>query len=335
MKNFNFKVSVLVPVYNVSNYIERCAKSLFDQTFSDIEYVFVNDATSDDSIDILKTVIDKYPASLKERVFIFNHAENRGLAATRITALENCRGQYVLNVDSDDYIELDMIEKMYNKAVEENADIVVSDIFIENIQGSHIFTDYLSNDSDMHFFDMLKNERSSPSLCNKLIKTTLYKREECRVPIGLNYLEDRFVSIRLYYYANKIVKVNQPFYHYVQYNPTSITRNKTKMHFENVVLFWDLLDKFLSENDLYEQCHKELELVKVREKASLLIETDLSHLRKEFRLMFYNEETNTIKHFKRGEKLMLLLVRYKMFGLAQLFHKLLVLKNRKRKHNGA
>ena len=124
------KVSILVPIYNVSTYIEKCANSLFSQTFTDIEYIFVNDATPDDSIEKLQKVIEKYP-NRKENITIIQHAENRGLAVARNTAKYAANGDYVLVVDSDDYIEEQMVEILYKKAITDNADIVISDIFIE------------------------------------------------------------------------------------------------------------------------------------------------------------------------------------------------------------
>ena len=322
------KVSILVPIYNVSTYIEKCANSLFSQTFTDIEYIFVNDATPDDSIEKLQKVIEKYP-NRKENITIIQHAENRGLAVARNTAKYAANGDYVLVVDSDDYIEEQMVEILYKKAITDNADIVISDIFIETKNGTVIFNDYLSDNKQDHFVDIMKNNKSSPSLCNKLIKRTLYILDECSVPANLNYFEDRHVIIRLFYFADKIVKLNQPFYHYIQYNPESITKTKTRMHFENIVMFWLLLDNFLKENGLFEKYKKNLELARVQNKVSLLIETNSTTLRREFATIFFDEETNCIKHFKRGEKLMLLLVRYKMFLIAQLFHIYLVIKNRK------
>ncbi|MDR0829587.1 MAG: glycosyltransferase, partial [Prevotellaceae bacterium] len=111
-------VSILVPIYKVSAYIERCAHSLFQQTFENIEYIFVNDCTPDDSIEKLQKIIEQYP-NRKPFVKIIHHKKNRGLAETRNTALYNSTGKYIQHIDSDDYIELNMIEEMYKKAIEE------------------------------------------------------------------------------------------------------------------------------------------------------------------------------------------------------------------------
>ncbi len=128
-------VSILVPVCNVSDYIERCAHSLFQQTFYDIEYVFVNDCTPDDSIEKLQKIIEQYP-NRKPFVKIIHHDKNRGVAAARNTAIDNSSGKYLQHIDSDDWVELDMIETLYNKAETEQADIVVSDILMEKKNGT-------------------------------------------------------------------------------------------------------------------------------------------------------------------------------------------------------
>ena len=97
------KISILVPIYNVSKYIERCAHSLMEQSYENIEYVFVDDCTPDNSITLLKGVIAKYPHR-QDQVKIISHEHNKGLAGARITALNSATGDYVVHVEADDYI---------------------------------------------------------------------------------------------------------------------------------------------------------------------------------------------------------------------------------------
>ena len=124
------KVSFLVPVYNVSAYIGRCARSLFEQTFDDIEYIFVNDCTPDDSMERLEAVIEQYPERAGQ-VKIINQEQNQGPGTARNVALLAASGEYVCCVDSDDYVDADMVDAMYAKAVAEGADIVVADMWME------------------------------------------------------------------------------------------------------------------------------------------------------------------------------------------------------------
>ena len=114
------KVSVCIPVYGVEKYIERCARSLFEQTMKDdIEFIFVNDCTPDKSIEVLQKVLEEYP-NRKEQVKIIHHEINRGVSAARKTALMNSHGEYIIFCDSDDWVDTNLYEVMYKKAVEEN-----------------------------------------------------------------------------------------------------------------------------------------------------------------------------------------------------------------------
>ena len=117
------KVSILVPVYNVEKYFARCLETLFSQTYSGIEYVFVNDCTPDKSMYVLQETLEKYP-SRANSVKIIENKQNLGIAIVRNTLLENATGEYVLFVDSDDWIEVDAIEKFVDKALQSNSDIV-------------------------------------------------------------------------------------------------------------------------------------------------------------------------------------------------------------------
>ena len=322
----NPKVSILVPVYNVSAYIGRCAESLFKQTFSDIEYIFVNDATPDDSIKQLEKIIALYP-DRKNQVKILHHTRNMGLAYTRNTAIDASSGDYLCVVDSDDYIEPDMVETLYNKAILEHADIVVSNVFMEYGDRTVVIGDYVDPDRKENFKNIIIYDITCPSLWNKMVRRSLYKRQDCRVPEGLNYYEDRHVMTRLYFFATKIVKVEQAFYHYVQYNTNAITKTKNRMHFENVVRFWELFDAFLKEQNLYEKYRPIIAYAKIQGKVRIMIDTHTSCLRKEYADIFSEEEKECISQFTPGERLMLNLVRHRLFFTAQLFHNFLVLKN--------
>ena len=125
-KHNRYAVTVIVPVYNVRNYIARCAESLMNQTLTDVEFIFVNDASPDDSICILQSVLEKYPER-RSAVTILSHDENKGLPAARNTGLAQATGQYIFHCDSDDYAEPAMLQEMYEYAIGCKADIVWAD----------------------------------------------------------------------------------------------------------------------------------------------------------------------------------------------------------------
>ena len=119
----NIKVSVCIPVYGVEKYIEKCARTLFEQTLQEIEYIFVDDCTQDRSMEILQKVLEEYPHR-KAQVKIIHHEKNGGLVAARNTALKHVSGEYVIHCDPDDWVELDLYEIMYHEAVAQGADMV-------------------------------------------------------------------------------------------------------------------------------------------------------------------------------------------------------------------
>ena len=118
------KVSIIVPVYGVEKYIERCACSLFEQTLDDLEFIFVDDSSPDDSIEKLQTLILKYPNRIPQ-VRIIRHDVNRGLPAARQTGIRVASGDYIIHCDSDDWIDLDLCETLYLKASENSSDVVI------------------------------------------------------------------------------------------------------------------------------------------------------------------------------------------------------------------
>jgi len=325
----NPKVSILVPIYKTSTFIEKCAHSLFGQTFSDIEYIFVDDASPDDSIDKLLNVILKFP-DRKKNIQIIRHKVNKGAGAAKKKAIESSTGDYITFVDSDDFIELNMIEVLYNRAIEDDADIVVADLLNEYENRTTKYYNTIVADKWINFINLLSQNKISNTLSSKLIRRTLYTLPECCVPSGLNYMEDGYVLIRMFYFAKHIVKIDQNFYHYVHSNENSITKSKIKMHFENVIQFWNSLDDFLKTNNEFEKYKQLIELPKTQTKARLMTDTHSSELRKEFYDMFRDIEMKYIFQLRKGEIIMLLLVRYKLFWLAQLFHNLLVYKNKKK-----
>ena len=123
------KVSVIIPVYGVEQYIERCARSLFEQTLEEIEYLFVDDCSPDKSIEVLKRVLEDYPMR-KSQVTIHRMAQNSGQAKVREWGMRNATGDYLIHCDSDDWVDKDMYRLMYEKAGMEKSDIVVCDYAI-------------------------------------------------------------------------------------------------------------------------------------------------------------------------------------------------------------
>ena len=119
-------ISVIIPIYNVEKYVERCILSIMNQTYTEsVECIVVNDCTPDNSMKIVERLVADYKGTIQFK--LFHHEHNKGIAAVRNTGLYAASGDYILYIDSDDYCEPDMLEKMYAKAMEGNADVVIAD----------------------------------------------------------------------------------------------------------------------------------------------------------------------------------------------------------------
>lgn len=215
------KVSVIVPVYRVEKYIERCARSLFAQTLDDIEYLFIDDCTPDKSIDILKQVLNDYPKR-KDRVIIHRMNQNSGQAKVREWGIKNSTGDYLVHCDSDDWVDINMYRTMYTKAVEEQADVVVCDYAVSD--GNNI-TRILSGCQTLNIEAYIKDlllERNSWSLCNKLFHRTSCYKENIMYP-SQAMGEDMAITIQLLLNCKKMSYVHQQFYYYYS-NDDSISR---------------------------------------------------------------------------------------------------------------
>lgn len=213
------KVSICIAVYGVEQYIERCARSVFEQTYSDIEFVFVNDCTKDRSIEILKNIVEEYPER-KENVKIINHVHNKGLAAARNTALENASGDFIFWVDSDDYIKQDAIRLCVEKQLEDNSDIVILDVLKQHDGFEERV--YQANSTDPE--ELLRKTLTDVVehwIWGKLIRTSLYVDNHIQVKEGCNMGEDFQVYPQLLYHSKKISYVPVPAYIYNMQNQAS------------------------------------------------------------------------------------------------------------------
>ena len=141
------KVSVIITIYNREKYIEDCARTLFEQTLNDVELLFVDDASTDDSVMVLRKLLENYPKR-KELTRIICLEKNGGRAVARQTGIDHLTGDYVIHVDSDDWVDFDMLEKLYEKAKKNHADIVGCNVTHEYRNYKRIFCQDYSDDME-------------------------------------------------------------------------------------------------------------------------------------------------------------------------------------------
>lgn len=218
-----YKVSILVPVYRVEAYIERCARSLFEQSYANLEYVFVDDCSPDNSIEVLKCVMAQYPERV-DNVRILRHEKNRGLAGARNTALDNATGEFVCVVDSDDWLELDAIELLVGKQVETDTDIVTGNAHMYYEDGVKDLVEKKYADKNQMLLQQLKDTWTMDTfIWGRIYRRSLYEDNHIRCMEGANYAEDRYQVVRLSYFATSFATIDAFVYNYEKRNETSIT----------------------------------------------------------------------------------------------------------------
>lgn len=247
------KISVIVPVYNVEEYLEKCLNSLVNQTLKDIEIIVVNDGTKDNSQDIIDKFSKKYK-NIKSYI-----KENGGLSSARNYGLKYAKGEYIAFVDSDDYVENNMYENMYNKAKEGNFDIVACDL--KYMYGEEEVLAHSNLKKDLTTKEEIKKSYIYiyPAAWNKIYKKELLKDIEFKEKV---WFEDVEFLYRLYPRINSIGYINKYYYNYVQREGaiTRIFNNKLYDYINN----WNGIIDFYKKENLYDEYRKELEYCYVR-----------------------------------------------------------------------
>ena len=284
-----YKVSVIVPVYGAEKYIEKCAQSLFGQTLDGIEYIFINDCTPDNSEDILKKTLDFYP-NRKNDTKIIKMSSNKGQAIVRRYGIQLAQGEYVIFCDSDDWIDKDAYELMYNKAIETNADIVVSDFVYEYSNYSVVKKQEFDNGRDGALKALL-NCTLHCSTCNKLIRRKIYTEHDLLSFDGVNMWEDVLLIIPACAYSSNVVYLPKPLYHYVHYNTDSITTRASKKSLENIRFVIEIIESFLKSIGEFEKFENDLLNLKLSGKLIFLLYSQ-GEEQKEYSILY--PETNKI-----------------------------------------
>ena len=218
------KLSIIVPVYNVEKYLPKCLESLIKQTLNDIEIICVNDGSMDNSLAILKEF-----ASKDSRIRIIDN-QHQGVAKTRNTGIEQSTGEYIGFVDSDDYIDIDFFEKLYNSATKSNSDIAIASILKHKNFFNIYNAKYTKEETAITIQDKIKLCEDKKHFFfyawNKIYHSGFIKENNIKFSEGQIY-EDVMFAIKALYYSNKIISVYGTKYHYIEHE-NSLTKYKDK-----------------------------------------------------------------------------------------------------------
>lgn len=244
------KVSVIVPFYNVEQYIEKCLETLVNQTLKEIEIILVNDGSKDSSIDIVKKYLESYPEKI-----VYLEKENGGLSDARNYAIPYAKGEYIAFLDSDDYVENNMYNDMYEVAKRENSSMIECDFYWE-------YKDKRKEDIGKEYKnkkEMLQNIRVVA--WNKLIKRDILEKTQIKFPKGYRY-EDVEFTYKLIPHLDKVSFLRKTCVHYVQ-RQGSISNSQN----ERTKEIFDVLEhviKYYKEENIYEEYQEVIEYIYAR-----------------------------------------------------------------------
>lgn len=213
------KISVIIPVYNSSSSLDKCLTSLINQSLKEIQIICVNDGSKDNSLEIL----NKFSV-LDNRIEIIDLKTNRGQSYARNIALDKAKGDYIGFVDSDDFVDLDYYEKLYNEVIKNNCEIVIAGIRLHKRSGkTKIIDDFenkilLTNNQKISYLN-------NGSTCTKIFSKNLITKHNIRFPLDLVY-EDNVFLIKAVLNSKKICTLHNCLYNYIN-NPKSTMQNDT------------------------------------------------------------------------------------------------------------
>lgn len=214
------KVSIIIPVYRAEAYIRKCLDSFLAQTLKEWEIVLVNDGSPDHS----GQICDEYAA--KDSRFHVIHQQNAGVSAARQIGLEALTGDYVIHADPDDWVEPKMLEELYAKAVADDADMVICDMYKDFEDKCLYYKQVVTDTNPQSILNDIFRDKIHGSCCNKLIKRSCMNKYGAKFPKGVNYCEDVCFLVQLLKHDINVTYLNKAYYHYVQ-NQGSITNAYT------------------------------------------------------------------------------------------------------------
>ena len=261
-------ISVITPIYNVKQFVHKCVESLMSQTFEDVEYIFVNDASNDGSIDIVRTIIEKYPT---KNAKIINHQENRGLPASRKTGFEAANGKYIFNCDGDDWVESTLLEKLYNAIKTYNADYSYCDFFLSYEKTERYMKCPAFTTPDEALRKGYLSGAAKYNVWNKLIKKDLY--EGVVFPVDHKRGGEDMIMLGILSKAKAIAYVPEALYHYLKINTSAISEVFSHQRIIDIKHNADTAISVLRDS-YHEDIEKEIAFFKLNVKLPLIITED-------------------------------------------------------------
>ena len=256
-------VSIIVPVYKVEDYIRECLDSILAQTYPYFELILVDDGSPDNC----GRICDDY-AKGDNRIKVV-HKVNGGISSARNAGLEVAKGEWIMHVDGDDWIEPDMIESLIEAAQITGADMVIGDFVKYGPSAGYNKLPTWSSDKKKSMTNYVAYVMTT--IWGSIAKRSLYADHSLKSPEGISYCEDFHLIVRLCHFAKKVVNVHRPFYHY-RYRPTSIMSNMNKKTEADEQWVYQDTIRFFKEQGVYEDYRKVMSWRVLKSAQELLLD---------------------------------------------------------------
>lgn len=318
------KLSIIVPVYGVEKYIDKCLNSLVKQSLKEIEIIVVNDGTKDNSQKIVDKYVKKYPDKIKSYI-----KENGGQGSARNYGLKKASGEYIGYVDSDDFVEKDMYKKLYNKAKENNYDIVVCGNYnvSEDYQNKNIdaFINNYNTDLENIFFGKM-------AVWNKIYKRDILIKNKLEFKEKVWY-EDLAFTLKAIMNSNTFAFIDEPLYDYLIREGSTMNNSNVQRNLEILDAFNDILSyiqhnkkeeyfskiEFLAIDHIYISAIVRVLKAEADDKVKReTINKLIDYMNKKFPNYKNNKYINTLS---KNRKIIYKLINMKMYGLINLIFK--------------
>ena len=256
-------VSIIVPIYKVEDFIRECIDSILAQTHPDFELILVDDGSPDDC----GRICDDY-AKGDNRIKVV-HKVNGGISSARNAGLEVAKGEWIMHVDGDDWIEPDMIESLIEAAQITGADMVIGDFVKYGPSAGYNKLPTWSSDKKKSMTNYIAYVMTT--IWGSIAKRSLYADHSLKSPEDISYCEDFHLIVRLCHFAKKVVNVHRPFYHY-RYRPTSIMSNLNKKTEADEQWVYQDTIRFFKEQGVYEDYRKVMSWRVLKSAQELLLD---------------------------------------------------------------
>jgi len=295
------KISIIIPIYNIDDYLDRCMLSVITQTYKNLQIICVNDGSTDNSLNILQKYADE-----DKRIIIVNK-ENGGLPSARKAGLEIADGDFIFHLDGDDFIPNDAIESLVNKQQGTGADIVLGDfVYYKNNKSIELFDKFKFDVLPGIDFTKLLLKIGAFFIWGKIIRRSI--NEDIEIPLDIQYTEDAIAMIQLAIKAKTVAKINKTCYYYVQ-RDNAFTSTLSKQNFMQWYRSTLFVENYLTKTNTLHHVNEEFITYKINQILTYLQYTSITGIYRDD-ISRYLRHTITAKRvscFTGNQKLMLLL----------------------------